>query len=91
MERDGLPTGRSGLLRLKQLGFSDARLAKLAGLDEAAVARRRRELELRPVFKRLDTCAAEFPAPTPYLYSCYEDGGFDPPNARRNPAIAGKW
>jgi carbamoyl-phosphate synthase large subunit len=84
--RDGLPAERAGLFRLKQLGFSDARLAKLAGLDEAAIARRRRGLELRPVFKRIDTCAAEFPSLTPYMYSCYEDGGFDAPECEAEPS-----
>jgi carbamoyl-phosphate synthase large subunit len=86
VRRDGLPADRAGLLRLKQLGFSDARLAKLAGLDEAAVARRRRALDLRPVFKRIDTCAAEFPARTPYLYSCYEGDGFEAPECEADPS-----
>jgi carbamoyl-phosphate synthase large subunit len=86
VRRNGLPTDRVRLLRLKQLGFSDARLAKLAGLDEAAVARRRRALDLRPVFKRIDTCAAEFPARTPYMYSCYEGDGFDAPECEADPS-----
>jgi carbamoyl-phosphate synthase large subunit len=84
--RDGLPADRVGLLRLKQLGFSDARLAKLAGLDEAAVCRRRRALDLGPVFKRIDTCAAEFPARTPYMYSCYEGDGFEAPECEADPS-----
>ncbi len=72
VRRHGLARDAHGLLRLKQLGFSDARLAELAGLDEARVAARRRRLKVTPVFKRVDTCAAEFPSRTPYLYSCYE-------------------
>ncbi len=56
------------------MGFSDARLAKLAGLAEAEVAAARAALGVHPVFKRIDTCAAEFEAQTPYLYSCYETG-----------------
>ncbi len=72
--RDGLPADAAGLLELKALGFSDARLARLAGLDEAEVAARRRALGVHPVFKRVDTCAAEFEARTPYLYSSYEAG-----------------
>jgi carbamoyl-phosphate synthase large subunit len=90
VQQNGLPADRLGLLRLKQLGFSDARLAKLAGLDEAAVARRRRALDLRPVFKRIDTCAAEFPALTPYLYSCYEGDGCDLPECESDPSTRRK-
>ncbi len=54
------------------MGFSDARLAHLAGTDEAAVAALRTKLDVHPVFKRIDTCAAEFASPTAYLYSTYE-------------------
>ncbi len=74
---NGLPGDAPGLLRLKKLGFSDARLAALGGLDEAAVAARRRALGIAPVFKRIDTCAGEFEARTPYLYSTWEPGIVD--------------
>jgi len=74
----GLPEDRQGFLKLKKLGFSDARLAKLAGLKEGEVARRRRALDVVPVYKRIDTCAAEFPSLTPYMYSCYEGDGLNP-------------
>ena len=66
-----LPTRRV-LLRLKQMGFSDARLAKLTGKKEADVRALRVKLGVHPVFKRIDTCAAEFAALTPYMYSTYE-------------------
>src|SRR3546814_7758391 len=56
------------------MGFSDARLAELTGMDEAAVSAHRRSLKVRPVFKRVDTCAAEFASHTPYMYSTYEFG-----------------
>ena len=56
------------------MGFSDARLAKLAGSTEAEVRKRRIALDVRPVFKRIDTCAAEFASPTAYMYSTYERG-----------------
>ncbi|MDX8402554.1 MAG: carbamoyl-phosphate synthase large subunit, partial [Mariprofundaceae bacterium] len=56
----------------KREGLSDARLAQLLGADEAAVRRARLDAGVRPVFKRVDTCAAEFEAHTPYLYSTYE-------------------
>ncbi|HLJ52504.1 MAG TPA: carbamoyl-phosphate synthase large subunit [Rhizomicrobium sp.] len=68
----GLPNDAEGLRRLKAKGFSDARLAKLAGLTEKGVRDRRAALAVRPVFKRIDTCAAEFAALTPYMYSSYE-------------------
>jgi carbamoyl-phosphate synthase large subunit len=74
VRRVGLPTDRGGLLRLKSMGFSDARLGTLSGLDEADVTARRTSLAIQPSFKRIDTCAAEFEAKTPYLYSCYEAG-----------------
>jgi carbamoyl-phosphate synthase large subunit len=86
VRRDGLPHDRTKFLRLKQMGFSDARLGKLAGLDEDAVSARRRSCDLRPVYKRIDTCAAEFPSLTPYMYSCYEGDGFDAPECEADPS-----
>ena len=68
----GLPGERDGLLTLKSMGFSDARLAELAGLEEGQVKARRDSLDVRPVYKRIDTCAAEFASQTPYMYSAYE-------------------
>jgi carbamoyl-phosphate synthase large subunit len=68
----GLPADADGLRRLKSLGFSDARLATLARTTPAAVAERRRGLGVVAAFKRIDTCAAEFEAQTPYMYSTYE-------------------
>jgi carbamoyl-phosphate synthase large subunit len=68
----GLPEDAAGLRRLKQMGFSDARLATLANLSEDAIRRIRHALGVNAVFKRIDTCAAEFEAQTPYMYSTYE-------------------
>jgi len=68
----GLPQDAEGLRRLKMMGFTDARLAKLSGRAEAEVRQARRAHDLHPVFKRIDTCAAEFEAQTPYMYSTYE-------------------
>lgn len=68
----GLPTDAHGLRQLKSQGFSDARLAKLVGISEKDVAAQRRNAGVTPVFKRIDTCAAEFASQTPYMYSCYE-------------------
>ena len=70
----GLPKSAEQLRSLKAMGFSDARLAKLAGLSEADVCEARRVAGVRPVFKRIDTCAAEFASPTAYMYSTYERG-----------------
>ena len=67
----GLPSNEDAFLRLKQMGFSDARLATLAGLTEAEVGDKRRALAIRPVYKRIDTCAGEFASATSYMYSCY--------------------
>ena len=58
---------------MKRKGFSDARMAKILGVKEPAVRKRRLELDVRPVYKRVDTCAAEFATNTAYLYSTYED------------------
>jgi len=68
----GLPTDEDGLRALKMMGFTDARLAKLTGRDEGNVRRARHNLGVTAVFKRIDTCAAEFEAQTPYMYSTYE-------------------
>jgi carbamoyl-phosphate synthase large subunit len=86
VRRDGLPKDATGFLRLKQMGFSDRRLARLTGLDEAKVADRRRRLGLTPVYKRVDTCAAEFASLTPYLYSAYEGDGISPPECEADPS-----
>src|SRR4028118_2253407 len=66
-----LPRPPGAFRQLKAMGFSDARLAVLAGKTEAEVRDLRRSLAVRPVFKRIDTCAAEFASPTPYMYSTY--------------------
>jgi carbamoyl-phosphate synthase large subunit len=67
----GLPQDADNLRMLKAAGFSDARLASLAGVPETEVSALRKTLGVRPVFKRIDTCAAEFAAPTAYMYSTY--------------------
>ncbi|MFZ3358595.1 MAG: carbamoyl-phosphate synthase large subunit, partial [Xanthobacteraceae bacterium] len=67
-----LPVSAPALRRLKAMGFSDPRLGQLTGLSADEVATRRRALGVRPIFKRIDTCAAEFASPTAYMYSTYE-------------------
>jgi carbamoyl-phosphate synthase large subunit len=77
------------LRRAKQLGFADRRIAELAGSSEATVRARRREVGVQATFKTVDTCAAEFVAHTPYLYSTYEEEDEAPPTARRKVVILG--
>ncbi len=111
--RHGLPVTAEGMRRLKGMGFSDKRLAKLAvrsaglvgspnharsGLvhdvvsamagatSEAEVRKLRHKLGVRPVFKRIDSCAAEFEAVTPYMYSTYEGGLFGEPENEAMPS-----
>ncbi|SDF86926.1 carbamoyl-phosphate synthase large subunit [Bosea robiniae] len=67
----GLPTTPGAFRQIKAMGFSDKRLAAVSGQTEAEVRTLRRSLEVRPVYKRIDTCAAEFASPTAYMYSSY--------------------
>jgi carbamoyl-phosphate synthase large subunit len=84
------PEDRSAWLRpAKQAGFSDRRLADLWSCDEDEVRALRRSRGLRPVYKRVDTCAGEFEAHTPYLYSTYEDECEAQPSGRRKIVILG--
>ena len=84
---EGLPTDAVAFRRLKAQGFSDLRLAKLSGRKEADVRAARQALSVRPVFKRVDTCAAEFAAKTPYMYSTYESGALGQvPECESNPS-----
>ena len=76
VRRDGLPTTQREFVDLKGMGFSDARLAELTDQTEGEVRAARHALNARPVYKRIDTCAAEFAAKTPYLYSTYEQPAF---------------
>jgi carbamoyl-phosphate synthase large subunit len=91
IRQSGLPTDAAGFRKLKADGFSDARLAKLTGQTEAEVTKARQALNVRPVFKRIDTCAAEFAAKTPYMYSTYETGALGQvPECESQPSSARK-
>jgi carbamoyl-phosphate synthase large subunit len=90
IRRDGLPRDEKGLRRLKMMGFTDARLAKLTGRDEGQVRRARRNLGVQAVFKRIDTCAAEFEAQTPYMYSTYEVPAMGEVECEARPSAAKK-
>ncbi|TYC64709.1 carbamoyl-phosphate synthase large subunit [Stappia sp. BW2] len=82
----GLPKDGENLRKLKAMGFSDARLASLADLDASDVAKLRKELDVHPVYKRIDTCAAEFASPTAYMYSTYEAPFMGKPACEANPS-----
>ncbi|MEY3004887.1 MAG: hypothetical protein RLZZ491_2063 [Pseudomonadota bacterium] len=86
IKRDGLPVTEDGLRRLKMMGFTDARLAKLTGRDETQVRRARLNLGVQAQFKRIDTCAAEFEAQTPYMYSTYEHPTMGEPECEARPS-----
>ncbi|MGH0031354.1 MAG: carbamoyl-phosphate synthase large subunit, partial [Myxococcota bacterium] len=86
---DGDEDRRAWLRTAKENGFSDARLGELWGMPEAEVRALRHAEGVRPVFKRVDTCAAEFQAHTPYLYSTYEQECEAEPSQRRKIAILG--
>ena len=79
----------AGLLRLKRAGFGDGELAAAVRTSEAAIRERRESLGIRPVYKRVDTCAAEFESFTPYLYSTYEPSCESNPTPRRKVVILG--
>jgi carbamoyl-phosphate synthase large subunit len=85
----GLPATAAAWKRAKSMGFSDRRLAQLAGAKEREVREARWAAGVRPVFKRVDTCAAEFEAYTPYLYSTYEEECEAAPTSRRKIMILG--
>jgi carbamoyl-phosphate synthase large subunit len=80
---------RDMLYALKQKGFSDRRLAKLLHTTETAVRNRRRSLQVRPAFKRVDTCAAEFSTETAYLYSTYDEECEAAPTTRKKIMVLG--
>ena len=85
VRKDGLPKDAKAFFDLKKKGFSDERLGELTKQGAGDVAKKRRALGVRPVFKRIDTCAAEFESRTPYLYSCYEGDGVRPAECEAQP------
>ena len=76
LRENGLPKTEAEWRAIKSEGFADARIAELTGKTEQAVRKARRKNGVRPVYKRVDTCAAEFQAKTPYMYSTYEVPSF---------------
>ncbi len=85
----GLPKDAANLTKLKSMGFSDQRLGELVKLSEDKVRSHRDKLGVRPVFKRIDTCAAEFASPTAYMYSTYDAEDEARPSDRQKIIILG--
>ena len=90
VRKNGLPVTAEGLRNLKMMGFTDKRLATLTGRDEGQIRRARRNLGVTAVFKRIDTCAAEFEAQTPYMYSTYEAPAMGDVECESRPSAAKK-
>ena len=82
----GLPDDAGNMRALKAAGFSDVRLAGLSGVSEEDIAATRRRLGVLPVYKRIDTCAAEFASPTAYMYSTYEAPFAGKPSCEADPS-----
>src|SRR5215216_701375 len=80
---------RSLLRKMKRLGFSDRQLAELRGVTESALRAERHRLGIRPAYKTVDTCAGEFPAATPYLYSSYDEENEAQTSGERTVVILG--
>ncbi|MEM7508852.1 MAG: carbamoyl-phosphate synthase large subunit [Pseudomonadota bacterium] len=87
---DGLPETSAGLRRLKMMGFTDARLAALTSKAEDEIRATRHAMGVTAVFKRIDTCAAEFEAQTPYMYSTYEADAMGEVECEARPSDANK-
>ena len=90
IRKNGLPSDAKQFRRLKAMGFSDARLGKLTGKKDAEVRALRHALGIHPCYKRIDTCAAEFAALTPYMYSTYETAFGSEPECEANPSARNK-
>ena len=71
-----IPLNRELMIRVKSLGFSDKKIAEIRGSEEKIVKKLRERLKVSPIFKRVDTCASEFPSTTSYMYSTYEENTF---------------
>jgi len=82
----GLPGEADAMQRIKKMGFADTRISKLTGKGLDVVKYRREVLNVHPVYKRVDTCAAEFPSKTSYMYSAYEGDGITAPECESDPS-----
>lgn len=82
---NGLPKSADDWMNVKRLGFSDAQLSELTGTSEQDIRKTRSDLNIHPVYKRVDSCAAEISSETPYMYSTYEGNGMNPAEDECNP------
>lgn len=85
IKTQGLPKSPQSWARVKEMGFSDARIATLVNTSEETVRDARHAHNIRPSYKRIDSCAAEIPSDTPYMYSAYEGGGLNAPVSEIEP------
>ncbi len=85
LKTHGMPEDEQNLRKVKALGFSDSRIATLTNSTSDKVRAKRHALNVRPVYKKIDTCAAEFKSPTPYMYSTYEAPFIDAPVCEAEP------
>ena len=90
ISKRGLPKNFNEFNRIKSIGFSDKKLSELTGLKEKIVRRTRLALKILPVFKKVDTCAAEFKSFTPYMYSTYQRNFSLNTECEANPSIKNK-
>ncbi len=90
VRKQGLPEDAASLRGLKAMGFSDERLGELCGKSPLDITALRRQLGVHPVYKRIDTCAAEFASPTAYMYSTYETGLSGLPSCEADPSTREK-
>ena len=90
LKKNGLPKDAAGMLALKKMGFSDARIAQVLGKKTHDITKIRNKLNVKPVYKRVDTCAAEFESGTPYMYSAYEGDGVQPAECESEPTNRNK-
>ena len=72
IQKSGVPSNENAMRQIKKMGFSDARIGELTNKTEQEIRTHRHALNVRPFYRRIDTCAAEFAATTPYLYSSYD-------------------
>jgi carbamoyl-phosphate synthase large subunit len=84
IKNNGLKAEKFELLKLKKLGFSDERLAEISSKTPNEIKQIRKDLNISPIFKKIDTCAAEFDSDTPYMYSCYEGDSINEPECEAN-------
>ena len=89
IQKNGLPQNEDEMRHIKAAGFSDARLATLTNQSKAQIANIRKKLNITPIYKRVDSCAAEFAAQTSYMYGCYDEECESDPSDKRKVIILG--